>query len=144
MSAPATPLVFQDPLQNPENQTYWAQAQQGQWMLKHCLSCDTPHHYPRPYCPHCGSDQTEWRASSGLGEIYSFTRMVRGVETPYLMAYVKLDEGVTVLTHLHAPDWDAAQLEEGKLVRRIKACRRTRARQYDARRDGHPLHGLVE
>ena len=60
--------------------------------------------------PHCGSDQTEWRASAGEGEIYTFTRMVRGVETPYLMAYVRLDEGVTVLTHLHAPDWDAVHI----------------------------------
>ena len=84
MNAPATPLVFQDPLQNPENHTYWEQAQQGRWMLKHCLACDVSHHYPRPYCPHCGSDQTEWRASAGEGEIYTFTRMVRGVETPYL------------------------------------------------------------
>jgi uncharacterized OB-fold protein len=110
MGTPATPLVFQDPLQNPESQTYWTQAQKGQWMLKHCLACGTPHHYPRPYCPHCGSDQTEWRASSGWGEIYTFTRMVRGVETPYLMAYVRLDEGVTVLTHLQAPDWDAVHI----------------------------------
>jgi len=110
MGTPATPLVFQDPLQNPESQTYWTQAQKGQSMLKHCLACDAPHHYPRPYCPHCGSDQTEWRASSGWGEIYTFTRMVRGVETPYLMAYVRLDEGVTVLTHLQAPDWDAVHI----------------------------------
>ena len=63
-----------------------------------------------PIAPHCGSDQTEWRASAGEGEIYTFTRMVRGVETPYLMAYVRLDEGVTVLTHLHAPDWDAVHI----------------------------------
>ena len=110
MNTPATPLVFQDPLQNPENHTYWEQAQQGRWMLKHCLACDVSHHYPRPYCPHCGSDQTEWRASAGEGAIYTFTRMVRGVETPYLMAYVRLDEGVTVLTHLHAPDWDAVHV----------------------------------
>jgi uncharacterized OB-fold protein len=35
---------------------------------------------------------------------------VRGVETPYLMAYVKLDEGITVLTHLQAADWDAVHI----------------------------------
>jgi hypothetical protein len=32
------------------------------------------------------------------------------LKPPYLMAYVKLDEGVTVLTHLHAPDWDAVHI----------------------------------
>jgi uncharacterized OB-fold protein len=36
--------------------------------------------------------------------------MLRGVETPYLMAYVQLDEGVTMMTHLQASDWDAVQI----------------------------------
>ena len=105
-----TPLVFQAPLQNPENKMYWERAQQRTLLLKHCQSCSTAHHYPRPYCPHCGSDRTEWRTSSGAGEIYTFTRVVRGVETPYLMVYVRLEEGVTVLTHLHAADWDAVRI----------------------------------
>lgn len=74
-------------------------------MLKHCKACDTTHYYPRSYCPHCGSDKTEWRTAKGWGEVYTFTRMVRGVDTPYLMAYVLLDEGVHVLTHLQAPNW---------------------------------------
>lgn len=42
--------------------------------------------------------------------IYSFTRMVRGVENPFLMAYVELDEGVKLMTHLLASDWDAVQI----------------------------------
>ena len=109
MNAAAT-WVFQDPLQNPENLTFWQEAQQGRLMLKHCSACDRFHHYPRPYCPHCGSDQTTWRPSAGLGQVYSFTRMLRGVEIPYLMAYVQLDEGVTMMTHLQASDWDAVHI----------------------------------
>jgi len=109
MSTPRSsePWVFQDPLQNVENQFFWAQAQNHQLVLKHCLSCNEPHHYPRSYCPHCGSEKTEWRVSKGEGQVYSFTRMVRGVERPFLMAYVLLDEGVNLLTHLRTPDWDA-------------------------------------
>lgn len=110
MTTTHTPLVFDAPLQTPENKTYWEQAQQRTLLLKHCRSCNTSHHYPRPYCPHCGSDQTEWRTSCGTGEIYTFTRMVRGVQTPYLMAYVRLEEGVSILTHLHASDWDAVHI----------------------------------
>ncbi|MEO7937850.1 MAG: Zn-ribbon domain-containing OB-fold protein [Burkholderiaceae bacterium] len=108
-TAPA-PLVFQDPVQNPENKLFWDSAQQGKLLLKHCTACDTTHYYPRPYCPHCGSEHTEWQTSSGIGEVYSFTRMVRGVQTPYLMAYIRLDDGVTVLSHLQADDWDAVQI----------------------------------
>ena len=110
MNTTEAPFVFQDPLMNSENQTYWAQAQQGKLMLKHCIDCDTSHYYPRSYCPHCGSDKTEWRTAQGEGEVYSFTRMVRGVETPYLMAYVLLDEGVSVLTHLQSPNWSEVHI----------------------------------
>ncbi len=110
MSTSHTTLVFQDPLQNPENKMYWERAQQRILLLKHCKDCRTAHHYPRPYCPHCGSEKTEWQIASGAGEIYSFTRMVRGVETPYMMAYVRLDEGVIALTHLQADDWDAVRI----------------------------------
>lgn len=110
MSTAHTPLIFQAPLQNPENKLFWDSAQQGKLLLKHCKACDTTHYYPRPYCPHCGSDQTEWQTSFGIGEVYSFTRMVRGVETPYVMAYIRLDDGVTVLSHLQADDWDAVQI----------------------------------
>ena len=35
MNTTEAPFVFQDPLMNSENQTYWAQAQQGKLMLKH-------------------------------------------------------------------------------------------------------------
>ena len=105
MNTTVVPFIFQDPLKNSESQTYWAQAQEGRLMLKHCKACDTTHYYPRSYCPHCGSDKTEWLTAKGWGEVYTFTRMVRGVDTPYLMAYVLLDEGVHVLTHLQAPNW---------------------------------------
>jgi uncharacterized OB-fold protein len=36
--------------------------------------------------------------------------MVRGVDTPYMMAYIRLDDGVTILSHLQAHDWDAVQI----------------------------------
>ena len=110
MNTTPAPLVFQDPLQNPENKMFWDSAQQRKLLLKHCKACDITHYYPRPYCPHCGSEQTEWQTSSGIGEVYSFTRMVRGVETPFVMAYIRLDDGVTVLSHLQTDDWDAVQI----------------------------------
>jgi uncharacterized OB-fold protein len=110
MNTTEAPFVFQDPLKNQESLTYWAQAQEGKLMLKHCIACDTFHYYPRSYCPHCGSEKTEWRTAKGEGEVYTFTRMVRGVDIPYLMAYVLLDEGVNVLTHLQAPNWDEVHI----------------------------------
>jgi hypothetical protein len=36
--------------------------------------------------------------------------MVRNVDTPYLMAYVLLDEGVSALTHLQSPNWNEVHI----------------------------------
>ena len=100
---------------NAENKAFWDAAQNNQLSLKFCNSCKEPHYYPRTICPHCGSDDTLLVESKGLGEIYSYTVMRRGVEVPFAMAYVRLDEGISLLTHLTNCDFDAIQI--GQKVR---------------------------
>jgi len=95
---------------NPENKQFWDAAQNNQLSLKFCNSCKEPHYYPRTICPHCGSDDTSWIESKGHGEIYSYTVMRRGVEVPFAMAYVRLNEGISLLTHLTNCDFDAIQI----------------------------------
>jgi uncharacterized OB-fold protein len=67
-------------------------------MLGRCKSCKELHYYPRAVCPFC-SGPTELSAAKGGGKIYSYSVM-RRVAEPYAIAYVTLDEGVTVLTNL--------------------------------------------
>jgi uncharacterized OB-fold protein len=86
------------PQVSPENQPYWEAAAAGRLLLKSCLDCGKPHWYPRPLCPHCGSDRTEWRQASGRGEVYSHT-LLPG-QPPVVVAYVRLEEGVTMLSHV--------------------------------------------
>ncbi|MFZ4379471.1 MAG: Zn-ribbon domain-containing OB-fold protein [Polynucleobacter sp.] len=100
---------------NSENKAFWDAAQNNQLSLKFCNSCKEPHYYPRTICPHCGSDDTLWVESKGLGEIYSYTVMRRGVDVPFAMAYVRLNEGISLLTHLTNCDFDAIQI--GQKVR---------------------------
>ena len=100
---------------NSENKAFWDAAQNNQLSLKFCNSCKEPHYYPRTICPHCGSDDSLWVESKGLGEIYSYTVMRRGVEVPFAMAYVRLNEGISLLTHLTNCDFDAIQI--GQKVR---------------------------
>ena len=95
------------PINNPENKVFLEAAQNNQLILKYCNTCKAPHYYPRTICPHCGSDDTTWVKSNGLGEIYSYTVMRRGVEVPFAMAYVLLEEGISMLTHLTNCDFDA-------------------------------------
>ena len=87
------------PQPNPETQPYWDAAAQGRLVIRKCGSCGKLHHYPRTVCPFCFADATEWQAASGRGTIYAFSIM-RRAEVPYAIAYVTLDEGVTMLTNL--------------------------------------------
>jgi uncharacterized OB-fold protein len=98
------------PVINPENKPFWDAAQDNRLMLKVCKSCNESHYYPRTICPHCGSDATVWVESKGLGEIYSYTVMRRGVEVPFAMAYVRLNEGISLLTHLTHCDFDTIKV----------------------------------
>lgn len=81
-------------------------AKEGRFLVKHCNSCDRTHWYPRPLCPFCFSDQTEWRESKGEGEIYTFSVMRRSPGGPYAIGYVTLDEGPAVLTNFVDCDFD--------------------------------------
>ena len=101
-----TARVFQCPEPNAENQAYWDAAAEGRLLVKHCATCGNSHFYPRAICPHCFSDQTEWRESRGAGSIYSFSVM-RRVAQPYAIAYVALDDGVTVMSNIVDCDLDA-------------------------------------
>ena len=88
------------PLVNPEAQAFFQAAVESRLLYKHCEACGQPHHPPRSICPHCHSDRTEWKASSGLGQVYSASLLRRGVPVPYCVAYVTLDEGVTMMSDL--------------------------------------------
>ena len=73
------------PTATPETAPFWEAAAEGKLLVKTCTACGRAHHYPRPICPFCGSDRTEWTESPGRGVIYSFSVMRRAT-TPYVIA----------------------------------------------------------
>lgn len=87
------------PVRTPETAEYWDAASRGVLLVRGCRACRKAHHYPRTMCPFCHSDQTEWWTSAGKGVIYSFSIM-RRASSPYVIAYVTLDEGPTMLTNI--------------------------------------------
>lgn len=95
---------------NPENQAFFDAAREGLFMLGRCKSCNELHYYPRAACPFC-SGATELVAAKGRGKVYSYSVM-RRVEKPYAIAYVTLDEGVTVLTNLVDCDPDSIRIDQ--------------------------------
>jgi uncharacterized protein len=102
------------PQPNPETAAFWEGAAHGRLLLNKCLACSQLHYYPRALCPFCGSDRTEWQAASGLGSIYSWSVM-RRAEVPYAIAYVTLEEGITMMTNIVDCDLDGIRI--GQRVR---------------------------
>ena len=97
------------PPTNPEIQPFWDAAADGRLVIKKCAACGQAHHYPRVICPFCGSDRTEWLPASGRGTVYSYSVM-RRVPIPYAIAYVTLEEGVTMMTNIVDCDLDAIRI----------------------------------
>lgn len=98
----------------PGSEPYWEAAANSKLMLRWCTSCGKPHHYPREICPLCFSDKLEWREAKGTGEIYTFSVM-RPAKPPYVIAYVTLDEGVSMMTNI--VDCDPASVKIGQKVK---------------------------
>lgn len=109
-SAAKTQRTMPDPMTNPETQRFYEASAAGKLLVGHCKACGKHHYYPRAICPHCLSDQTEWVQAGGGGSIYSYSVLRRGVPVPYAIAYVKLDEGTTMLTNIVECDLDALSI----------------------------------
>ena len=97
MSFPAS-HVIPAPVANPETEAFWAAANEGRLLLRRCLACNKVHYYPRSLCPHCYG-ATVWEQASGQGRIYSFS-VVRWGAAPYVIAFVALAEGVSMMTNI--------------------------------------------
>jgi hypothetical protein len=97
------------PLVNVETEAFWQAACEGRLVVPYCTACDRPHWYPRAICPFCGSGTIEWRGARGRGTIYTFSVMRRAKE-PYVIGYVTLAEGPTMMTNIVDCDFDALQI----------------------------------
>jgi uncharacterized OB-fold protein len=101
----------------PDAEPFWAAAAEGRLLVRKCADCGEFHWYPRPICPHCGSDRTEWTQAAGTGTIYTVSVTRRAGPVAFAIGYVTLDEGVTMLTNF--ADCDLDTLRIGQRVRVI-------------------------
>jgi uncharacterized OB-fold protein len=102
--------TFAMPPMNPESEPFYAAAGQGRLTLKKCSDCGRFHHYPRANCPLCGSGNTVWVDSPGTGSIYSYSVTRKGVPVPFVLAYVRLDEEISMLTNIVDCDIDKVRI----------------------------------
>jgi uncharacterized OB-fold protein len=103
------------PAESIETAVFWQRANAGEFALPQCSACGKYHWYPRAICPFCCSDQIALKPAKGTGTIYSFSVSRRGKDDSYVIAYVTLDEGVTMMTNI--VNADASKLAIGQRVR---------------------------
>jgi uncharacterized OB-fold protein len=100
---------------DPETKPFWDATLEGKLLIKHCTACSENYWYPRTICPFCGSFETEWLQSSGKGKIYTFAITRKGMgdyasASPYVLAFVTLEEGPSMLTNIVDCDVDALEI----------------------------------
>lgn len=110
MTEPPEPLL-PDPNPSSETVPFWQAAAEGVLFVRRCKSCGKAHWYPRTVCPFCVSSETEWIRGSGRGVVYSFSFMRRATP-PFLMAFVTLEEGPTMMTNLVECDPETVRIND--------------------------------
>ena len=109
MPTPYKDRKIPDPLLNIGDERYYEAAGQGKLLIKKCADCGEVHHYPRGVCPFCLSDKVSWQEAKGTGTVYTYSVTRRGGPVTYCIAYVKLDEGVTMMTNIVDCDLDSVR-----------------------------------
>lgn len=115
MATPAQDRTLTAPVIYPDNTEFWAATAEGRLLVRHCEACGKPHWYPRTQCPLCMSDQVVWKTSTGQGSIYTFSVCRRVGPVPFAIAYVRLDDGVTMMSNIVDCDLDTISI--GQRVR---------------------------
>jgi uncharacterized OB-fold protein len=86
------------------NAPYWAAARRGELVLQRCLDCGAWRFPAARICAACSGERAEWQRASGRASLESWCVFHKayfpGFETPYLVAQVKLAEGVQLFTNL--------------------------------------------
>lgn len=92
------------PEPTPDTQQYWDGAKAGELRIQRCRSCGEHYFYPRPFCAHCASADTEWTAVSGRARLVSYVinhRPAPGFrDVSPVIALVELDEGPRLLSNV--------------------------------------------
>jgi uncharacterized OB-fold protein len=95
---------------------YWDAARHGRLLIAGCGACGKVHHYPRPFCPHCWSDDVRPVRASGTGTLYTYSTVYANDlppfrdRLPYVAAIVELAEGPRVMTIIEGAQPDGLRV----------------------------------
>jgi uncharacterized OB-fold protein len=112
---------FDLPTIEDESRPFWDAAREGKFLIRRCDDCGTVHHYPRPFCPSCWSENVSWVEASGRATLYTYSTVFMNdlppfnERIPYVAAAVDLEEGPRVMTNVI--DCDPAELRVGMALK---------------------------
>ena len=93
------------PKPTPATQAFWDGAKKSKLMLQWDPTAKKYQFWPRANSVRTGKRNLQWKATSGKGELYSFT--ITHVPTPgfearapYVIGMIELDEGVRIIANL--------------------------------------------
>ena len=89
-----------------ENEAFWAAASEGRLLIPRCKDTGQFFWYPRNLSPFTLSNNVELVEASGKGTIYTYSVM-RRADPQYAIAYVTLEEGITMMTNIVDCDFDS-------------------------------------
>ena len=86
-----------------ESESWWAAVQDRKLMVNACGACGRNSLYPRPFCPHCWSEDVALVPSSGRAQLYTWSVIHQNAapfdsRAPYVVAMVDLAEGPRLMT----------------------------------------------
>jgi uncharacterized OB-fold protein len=84
------------PLVTADNRDFWTGGAAKELRIHFCRDCSRLFHPPAPLCPRCAGFDVYPKVVCGTGRILTFTinyqAWVAGLQTPYVIAIVELDE----------------------------------------------------
>ena len=103
-----TPTRSDLPTIEDESRPFWDAAKERRFLIARCRSCRHAHHYPRPFCPFCWSEDVHPVQADGTGTLYTYSTVYVNdlapfrERLPYVAAIVELDEGPRLMTTIES------------------------------------------
>jgi hypothetical protein len=76
---------------------FWQAAAEHRLVVQRCTGCGHTRLPPAPICPECRAADSDWKALSGRGEVYTYTVVHRPLaanqKLPFVIAVIALEGG---------------------------------------------------
>lgn len=102
----AKDVTYSKPVADWETRAFWEGCGRHELVLQRCRACRSVQFRPRALCAKCLSSEIEHFVASGRGSVYTFTVTHQNQHPnfreacPYVLAYVQLEEGPQLMTHV--------------------------------------------